>query len=60
MPVKKPKPELPLYELKGARKKLYNLIRKKHPGGDIETQKKFAQSIDHERIPIYLDCFKDS
>jgi hypothetical protein len=60
MPAKKPKPEVPLYELKGSREKLYQMFRKKHPGGDIEEQKKFAQSIDYERIPIYMDCFKEN
>jgi hypothetical protein len=39
MPVKKPKPKLPLYELKGAREKLYNLIRKKHPGEILKLRK---------------------
>lgn len=59
MPAKKQKPEPLLYELKGSREKLYELLRKRHPGGGIESQKKFAQSISYERIPIYMDCFKD-
>jgi hypothetical protein len=42
-----------------ARKKLFELMRKTHPGGTEEAQKRFCFSVHESRIQTYMDSFQE-
>lgn len=44
-------------KLEGERLELYDLFRKKHPGGNHEMQKEMCLQIADERIEVYKEIF---
>lgn len=45
-------------DIQEKRKELFNLMRKKYPGGQEIAQREFCDTLADERIPVYMQCFK--
>lgn len=41
------------------REELLDLMRQSHPKGNAEAQKSFCFSLDHSRIQVYMDTFRE-
>ena len=41
------------------REVLYELMRKKFPGGNKEMQLQFSETLQEERIDVYIKMFDD-
>jgi len=46
-------------KLEKDRLELYELFRKKHPGGNKEMQRKMCLQIADERIKVYKEIFQE-